>query len=341
MKYAIKEFVGEIGTLQDKSQEVTSNITEECKMLFVEHPLVDTPEGILVGNTCTGIKVPMIDKKMKDMLYQKLGFSKEKMVNVIYGFFNGNEFSDLLELSISNKMFNHEVGSPTIFNITGGAHRIACDVSMALPQWSELKKFLMQIHYRGEVSVGISNTSMITDFYCGHNSAAFACYVEIHKTNTDKGSPVITNILDFVAGEKPMCKVFSSFVLFNRVSTSPFPFGAGRTIKIPDSAERHVWKVRYLQQESALVLAHADAVKVAQSRIRNSINNMLSYDKELQYRTDFGVSLDFILCSDAHKIALEKSKFPRKGEQSGLRNQAEQECKLDGAELQDSMSSQK
>jgi len=313
MKYAIKEVVGEIGTLQDKSQDVTSNINENTKMLMVEHPLAEYPEDILVANSCAGLKTPMLSAPMKNALYKSMNFSKEKTVNVVYGFFNGKEFSDMLELWISNKLFNHEVGSPCIHGITGGGYKVTTDLELALPQFEALKNFLKTVHYRGEVSLGVSNTSMITDFYCGHNSPAFACYTEIHKTNTQKDAPVVTNILEFISGEKPACKLFPSLVLFNRVSVAPFPYIlgdlAGKPIKVPDSAERHVWKVRAFRQETALVLSHADAVQVAQSRIRNSINNMKNYEGELQYRTDFGVGMKFTFSADAHKIAVEKSRF--------------------------------
>jgi hypothetical protein len=280
----------------------------EAGGLFMEDPM--TPlmwKDKMYANTCIPVQNLILNKDLREAFNAELGVEVAPAASQLFMLFNGTEFSDILEVSYSDRFMNNEVG-PKLGFITGVGLKVPDDINDSVPQLRKLKEMLKLMNYRGEVAIGLSERFTVTGVHFGHLYGHWALFSEICKNS-------VQDMLDFIFGTFPKIELHDSLAIGNVVSQPPFPNvidNVNGSIHAPKDAEKHLWRVILGGSlEIALVAIHGTYLGEARKRIRRTLNNMLRYSDTLQYRTDYGYNATFVVCKGKYDH-YSKSPFEKK-----------------------------
>ena len=273
--------------------------------IIVEHPQTPIVEGKTYINTSSGIQTFLISDEIREPYMKAMQADlNAREVSAIYALFNGESFSDWLEVSYSTRLMNNDVG-PSSSYITGVGVTPEFPVTEAVKGLSELKQLLIDAGYRGEVYIGLSREFRITDLKFGHLYSFFAMFYELCKNKKKNG------VIKFLLGEAEKCELLDQIVVSNVVSQAPFPYlqAVGQddiTIPMKSEASKHIWQIRNDSAKYVLVVAQGEYLLEARRRLRRTLYNMTKYDRDLQYRTDYGLRREFVISPAKYKKLAEK-----------------------------------
>ena len=299
MKIAIVS-TGEAKAILDHTEGNFLGYSKDAVAFFVDNPLQKLETELPVANTCIGVQNLMLHEDLrKALLDDHVKVSKEFPVSSLFAFFNGENFSEWAEISFSQKFMSGNVG-PEVGFTTGVGFRVAYDVLEAVPSIPKLKEVLRNLNYRGEVLCSVAENFTLTGVAFGHFYGHFAVFSEISRNS-------VQEILDFVFGKFPECKLYNSCCVANLVSQPPFPLiipNSASPLHAPRSAEKHLWRIMINNLvETVLITTRGMSLSEARRRLRRTVENMLHYNSTLQYRNDYGFNLNFVLSAKKYEDA--------------------------------------
>ncbi len=279
--------------------------------VIVEHPQTPIQEGVNYINTSAGLQNFLISEEIQDAFLADMEVDKTaREVSTLYALFNGKNFSDWLEVSFSRRFMNKDVGTQAGF-ITGAG--LVADESIfdAVRGLRALRDFLSKAGYKGEVSVGVSKDLTICSLRFGHFYSYFAMFYEICTNKSNDG------VLKFLMGESGECKLLDRIVVANVVSKAPFPYMVKLDqpdISVPTMSDygKHIWCVKNATSKYLLVVANGEFLEEARRRLRRILYGLVKYDRDLQYRTDFGLRRKFAINQEKYNVLEKKSFFKDK-----------------------------
>ena len=111
-------------------------------------------------------------------------------------------------------------------------------------------------------------------------------------------------VIKFLLGEAEKCELLDQIVVSNVVSKAPFPYlhRSVEEIAIPtkSDANKHIWRIQNLESKYVMVVASGDYLLEARRRMRRTLNNLSKYDRDLQYRTDYGFRRELLLMKERY-----------------------------------------
>lgn len=282
--------------------------------IFTDVILPETLESKFpVVNTTREVIGVMTVAQLTEAFMENVGINPTaESTSVLYSIFNGSSFSDWIEISYSNRLMDREVG-PRLNYTTGVGLRVEQDIFAAIKGLSKLRDFLLETKYMGEIAVSISPEFVITGIQFGHSACFFAMYSEMCTCD-------VQTMLDFSAGLLKKLEVYDTCCVSNLVSKAPFPWISDFTstmIQAPRGAEKHFWRFESKSGEYGLVVTHGKYIREARQRLLRTIQNMLHYDQDLQYRTDFGWNRKFVLEQVKYDLMCKEKFIPQTGSTSG------------------------
>jgi hypothetical protein len=271
-----------------------------CEGLFLDSPLLnDGSINLPIVNSCVGIQNIILNEELKTQLFESMGIAQGQCRgnndSCLYMLFNGEKFSDILEASYSERFMTGDIG-PNVGFTHGAGIKCKSEVYEAFPALIRLREFLTKVEYHGEVLCNITPDFLMTNVWFGHCAWGFGMFSEICKSTTQ-------DMLEFMFEKVDNCELYESICVSNLITNSPFPNRglANRIIHAPKGAEKHLWRVPRLGGESIFITCHGSYLKEARKRIRRTIENLLGFDQELQYRIDYGLRMSFNMCKQEYK----------------------------------------
>lgn len=294
MNIAIVTAVGIGNMVADKCEDISVfRQVQKDSINFVDHVFMDTGDLPSI-NTSVAARTFSISEKTQADMADALGMSKEKPVSYLTAMYNGETFSDWLEASYSSRFMDGEVGIDIGFSCGIGIP-VDVDVAEALPQFKAVASFIHDADYKGQIRLGVTEDYNLCSITFGFFPGLFAMFCESCK------SPV-REVISFCAGEIGTCNLYSELVACNLVSKSPWPHIMGNDrIRAISSAERHIWRMKTGNAETVLVTAHGSNLMFCRNRIFGTVRNLLQFDDQLQYRTNFHSSRQLVLMQDQWK----------------------------------------
>ena len=301
MRIAIVDQTGTCKTLVDKGYDCFLGSLQEKADGYFCGQLTPTNGTKPVANSCTAALRFSLDPDCLREYLDAVDCPPGKTESHVYGLFNGKDFSELIEVSYSDRFMNREVG-PKLGFTCGTALKIQTDLTLALPQFKDIRESLESMNYRGEICLGINSDFEIVEILFGHFPGHFSLFAELSLNR-------IQDILEFIFGEIFNCPLREGLAVCNLVTKFPFPSYGDSRILAPKNAEAHLWRMFYpTNQEKILVTAQGNTLREAKQRVYRSIKNMLSYADELQYRSDFFNNKHFLLTLDEFEKMLPQSR---------------------------------
>lgn len=288
-------WLGSVNTpaIIEHTKNVTQGCMPNCEGAILEDVLQAAPE-IPVINTCIAAKNFMLHKTLRDEVLEAFGVIKHTPHAFLYGFFNGENFSDLIEISYKIHFMSHDAG-PALGFVQGAAMPCSPAVYQAFPNLEKIRSGLADLEYRGEITIGITKNFQICSIAFGHFSGGWSLYTEM-STQTAQ------NNFEFCFGEQKECKVHENCIAFNTLlSLHPYPckIKINTQIKAVAGAEKHLYRQWYTpEQEIAYACCWGNSISEARQRIYRIINNCKQYSPDLQYRSDVGRNCKFIFNTD-------------------------------------------
>lgn len=292
---------GEAKCLADHAENVVIGTQGDIEAVFADHPMIELGElpEVPLANTCVAVQNAILNEPLREGLFEAWKVKVGPGKSTFYSLFNGQEFGDWLEVSYSSRFMTGGVG-PNVGFVHGAGIKVV-GVEEALPSLGEIKKALQGFEYRGQVMLHVNESFELTGINFGHYYAHWAIYSELCKNSN-------MEMLDFIFGKFQSCELYDSVCVANLVSLCPFPsLGLqNQSIHAPKNAEKHLWRVPRGASETVLCAVHGDNVHEARRRLRRTIENMLQSSPELQYRTDYGFGLGFVLAKEQYTKLCER-----------------------------------
>lgn len=280
--------------------KMNGNVTvpSEAEGLWVDNPMFEPHTDLPVANTSVSVRNFLLNDELRKAVYEssELKFSSEPTVSTLYAMWNGEKFSDWMEVSHSERFMNGEVGPISGFS-TGVGIKVVTDLEEALPTFHVITEFIKGMEYRGEIVIGVSEKFLPTSINFGHFYGHFGTFCEVCK------EPV-HNVLDFIFGELDTLDIHSYVSVSNVVSVQPFPLlidNNAEKIRAPNNAEKHLWRIQIPPIEFVLITCHGSNIFEARRRINRTLENMLKFSRDIQYRTDFGHNRKFLFCEEQYR----------------------------------------
>jgi hypothetical protein len=214
--------------------------------------------------------------------------TEEQPVAYLFSLFNGVIFSDWMEISHSERFMNKDVG-PRIGFVTGVGLPVNYPVLEAIPKLELIREGLVKLNYVGEVLVGITRSFTVSSLLLGHFPGPFAMYCEGNKNKPQE-------VMEFCFQRVDKAPLYDAIVFANLV-TKP----TETPIAAPRSAESHIWRFYQGHKELALITVYGKTLAECRKRIWITLENMAGYDRDIQFRTDFGHDREFVLMADKYK----------------------------------------
>jgi len=302
MKIAIINSNNEARYILDHSNgNVTDGLRADTEAVFVDHPLITTPANLPVANTCIGVKNFFVNPQLRErLLKEELNIAEGKSSSALFALFNGEKFSDWMEISQSRKFLNGNVGPDVIWG-NGIGVKVNGDVNQIIPSIGNLQTILKEMNYRGEVYCEIAEDFQLTAVSFGHFYAHFAMFCELSR----KG---IEQVLDFIFGESTDCELKDLLCVSNLISHQPFPTIISNNTPVliaPRNAEKHLWRHRVGGLcEVALITIVGNHIDQVRYRMKITIKNMRKAAEQIQFRTDYGYYGKFVIMMDRYSELL-------------------------------------
>lgn len=270
--------------------------------VFYDNPLTDIPAATLPINTSIGVQNLILHPEVGQELFESI-ISQQDQVSFLYGIFNGIEFTEFIEVNCTLRFMTGDIG-PEIGFTTGAAFHVPLDdVKSGLQDLAKIEGILEDLKYRGFVRLGISEGFLITNISYGYFYGDFGLFCELCKNSVDE---IIESAL------RPAIKLrfLDTISVGCLVTQYPFPVPVNEnhislsSLAAPKSAEKHLWRIYFSRYcESVLITSHGDSLQEARRRIRRTIDNMLRYNRNIQYRFDYGNRLNFLFSQDKYEKA--------------------------------------
>jgi len=280
-----------IGLIPDKG--FISALVDQCEGCgygigdgyVAENVLCKIPASMPVANTSVGVQNLLLHSELMEQLYyNELRFSRQPAVSTLFAFFNGDRFSDFLEVVYSERLMTGEIG-PRIGFASGVGIKLKTDPTAALVSLSRIRDVLKQLNYFGEILLEISADYQITFLRFGHFYGHFALFAELSYQSPQE-------LIEFIFGQGHKAELKNMISVANLISQQPFPLiiqNSQGSIVAPRSAENHLWRMRVMNMvEIVLHTTQGSFLGEAKKRWYRTINNMSRHNDELQYRNDFG-----------------------------------------------------
>lgn len=310
MKIAIVNSVGETKSLYDHTIGNELNSIHGCEGVFLDNPLLaDGSVDLPLVNSCIGVQNIILNENLKSSFMESVcgtrGDKLEEGGSTLYTLFNGEAFSDFLEVNFSGKFMTGNIG-PDLGFVHGVGIKCDSNIYDAFPVLIKFREAFNKLQYRGEILFAISSDYRITGVKFGHSHAHFCLYAELCQ-NT------VQDCLEYLFGKVNKITLHESIAVANLVTLSPYPSRSlnTQTIHAPKGAEKHLWRSQYGNGETVLVVCHGGYLNEARKRIRRTIENMLAFNPELQYRLDYGLRMGFVFNGDKYKAFEEATYTPK------------------------------
>ena len=277
-------------TLIEHCRDTSLGITENLDGIIVEDHYQETPPDLPSLNTSPIIRKfyhnPALWEDFKKINNVKEGYP----ITYLYGFISKSGLANMIEVAYSTRFMTGDIG-PQVGFVQGTAVRVD-DYYEALLNLRAIVEVLTELGYSGEIAFGILPSFEVCDIIFGHNPGFFSLYAELLNTNPTE---MFTWCL---SPNTPCSKVFSnSIAVTTMLSTPPYPHNLDGIsyINAPSGAEKHLYRVQYGRAEIAYSAAWGLSIFEAKRRCRATIDNCSAYNKDLQYRIDYGYKSKFLL----------------------------------------------
>jgi len=267
-------------------------ITKDCEIILADSP-VEGYKNVLNYNE--KIDKTLSDEMLLDAFNDLCNITDEYPVVYLYGFLGEIGFSPLIEVSHKSQMMAYDVGIETGFTrgfaipITDG------DVFAAVPDLRNIEDVLVDVGYRGEITIGISRNFKITSIIFGHSQPCFALYNELAKQNLGHTVNWCFGVGDYAAMNE------DAIAITTLLSYPPFPYTSPELteiIKVPPAAEKHTYHYTGGMHNLAYTAAWGVSLPEAIRRIAITLKKSSAYKKELQYRSDFRYDTKLLIGQD-------------------------------------------
>lgn len=274
--------------MQVDGQHLVGSI-QEAEAVFADSvmfPAEDFKADVV--NTSVGARGLFLDRKSQKLLYESLNLDPGKVTkSVIYGLTCKGKMSDLIEISLTNRLMNDNCG-PLVGMATAVAIKLdAATLADAIPQYTAIKKLFADIEYSGEFAIGIAEDFSATEFHLGHSQNLYPIFAEICKHK-------IVEQVEFMLGKMEICELYEAISVACLVSHHPYPLPvaiATPVMRVPQTAEKHLWRMPWGTNEFAIVTTHGRVMKEARIRLYRTISNITQLAPLVQFRTDLGWTL--------------------------------------------------
>lgn len=264
--------------------------------IYVGGPGILPPNGMI--NTSQVAMNYMTSRDVNKQIREHLGVVDKPAVTNLYGFFNGQQFGPWLEAVVSTRFMNREVG-PNVGVTLGVGYTAGNEPSDAIPNLSDIKEFLVDAEYRGEVLLQVTSDFQICGLQLGHMPAFLGMFGEVLKGPMD-------NVMRFVLQECPVYELYTSVVTGTLVSLWPFPGNLApneKKILAPASAEKHLWRLSAGNAEPVWITTHGQSLQQARARMNQTLLNIAKTEPSVQYRTDLGFGVNLLFSPGSLDVA--------------------------------------
>lgn len=287
---------GAYRTVMEHCKSITLGINEDTEACLVESAQMEGPSDLPCLNTCQGVRTLSNMPELATLFSQQHGLVDAYPTTYLYGFISPDGWSDMIEMTYSTRMLTGDIGVQVDF-VQGTGLAVVDDLALAIPQTEGLKQSLVELEYRGEIKLGLTKDYKICSVEFGHSTAGFALYTELLSRNPQEMYEWCLGI-----GEKP--RLFEDGVaVVTMLSYPPFPYdtSVGLSVKAPRGAEKHLYRVAYGKTEVAYASTWGKDIFEAKRRCRKTIDNCRAYNKDIQYRIDYGCGDFFVLSQERYE----------------------------------------
>lgn len=287
---------GEMVNLFDHCTDAVSISDTDYEAIVVPTPAQWIDTDLPLVNTCKGLFGLFCRSELREAYEEQFDLSKGKPVSSIYSLFNGTEFAPFIEVDYSTRLLTGDIGRQIPFT-QGTALPLDDSVYQAVPKLSELKEFLKEIDYHGEVLLSLNEEFCLHSIGYGHFYGHMALYNELSSLSPQR-------LMEWVLGEEDIVELREGVAVGTLVSLCPFPEYSARSLKIkmPSGALKHAWRINYENQEAYLITSYGCTVHEAKRRTRRSIKNCERLHDDLQYRIDYGYKNKFLISSLSDEV---------------------------------------
>jgi hypothetical protein len=277
----------------EHTRDITLNINEDTQAVLSESPNITGTIDLPVLNTSPAIVHMLSDRGYRDKFYALHGIEDAHPVTFIAGFISGTGLSPMIEVAYSTRMLTGSIGAHA-GKVQGTA--IAVDMSNlydAVPGLHIIVESLQALRYKGNIAFGISKDFGVCQLVLGHDTMFFALYNELAtKSMDDYYESCLSGVCEF-----PNLHT-EALAVATLVSAPPYPFiEMASNIKAPPPAEKHLYREQRGLAEVGFVCCWGLDAHEAKRRVRRTLEKISSYEKEVQYRTDYGWKETFMLSS--------------------------------------------
>ncbi len=277
-------------TVIEHCKEVALGVNEDTEAVIVESSMIEGPRDLPLLNTNLAVRNLISTPALQAEFHQVLGLVEGFAVTYLYGFMSKERLGDLLEMTYSTRFLAGEIGSQLGF-VQGTGLACSSDTKMAVRQLTEVEGMLQSMKYRGEILLGVTRDYQICSLQFGHFTGGFALFTELATANPQA-------FYEWCLGEEEEPHLYEQSVsVCTLLSYPPFPYNTevGFSIKAPSGAERHLYRMSIDRCEVAYSATWGKDIFEAMRRCRKTIDNCRAYNKEIQYRIDFGRRQKFLL----------------------------------------------
>ena len=277
----------------EHSRGMTRHIEEDTEAVVVESVCSEFPDLPTI-NTAQAISAMAVDPGAQEQFNRLYEIQNSTPVVFLYGFLSPSGLSNLIEISYRNRFMTGEVG-PQVCISRGCA--VACEgAELAVPTLPPLIETLVEMGYRGELAVGISKDFGICALYFGSFIAGFTLYNELATVPMDSMYE-----WSLSGGMAPSLHE-DGISLFTLLSVPPYPHRLDIPSKVPApaAAEKHLYRMSVGLAEVAYAAAWGLDIFEAKRRVYKTLRNCTLYDRDIQYRVDFGLREDFLISRDRY-----------------------------------------
>lgn len=273
--------------------KVTLGVNEDTEAVIVEEASREGPLDLPCINTSAGIRALSSSPEMLDNFNEVHEIVPGYSATHLYGFLGPDGLSDMLEMTQSSRFLTGDIGVQIGF-CQGTGIKCMEDLSLAIPAISEIVDTLMSLGYRGEVAFGLTKNYQVCRVQLGHFSGAFALYTELSVVNAQAN-------YEWCLGVGDGGRLYTEGICVTTLlSYPPYPHDLTQafSIKAPVGAEKHLYRSNQGLAEVAYAAAWGKDIFEAKRRCRKTIENCRAYNKDIQYRIDYGYGETFVLSND-------------------------------------------
>lgn len=281
-------------TVIEHSHNITLNINEDTEAVLVESSLMEGPPELPAVNTCRAVRALGLNPQLAENFNEVCSISKGYPATYLYGFFNSAGPSEMIEMTFKSRFLTGDIG-PVIPFCQGTGLACRENPLYAIPKLSNVIDFIKDLGYHGEIAFGITKEFDLCSVMFGHFTLGFTLFTELARTSPQNNYEWCLDVGD-------TCRLHQDGIaVATLLSYPPYPYDTniGTSIKAPPKAEKHLYRFMVGSSELALAASWGCDISEAKRRVRGTIENCKNYNKEIQYRIDFGHKERFVINNEA------------------------------------------